>query len=198
MKKRMHGRLRIIAGRDRGRRLDSPPDSRIRPTAGIAREAVFNILQDRIEDSRFLDLYAGTGSVGLEALSRGAGSVTFVERDGRGMSLLLRNIAKMSRAADCVPISSSAPEQCRALAAEGKKFDIVFIDPPYSSPGIPLGKVEPLLASDGVVLYQKPVKDAVGNPFDATRLVRIDSRRYGRIEVTFWAFPEEPANGEQP
>lgn len=121
--------MRIIAGRWRGRTLAAPPGAATRPTADRTREALFSMLASRIgsfEDLRVADIFAGTGALGLEALSRGARSCTFVERDREAVSALKANIARLDAEGTDV----------RAQAAEGfagGPFDVVFLDPPYGS-----------------------------------------------------------------
>ncbi|HEV2569513.1 16S rRNA (guanine(966)-N(2))-methyltransferase RsmD [Sphingomonas sp.] len=121
--------MRIIAGQWRGRTLIAPPGDATRPTADRTREALFSMLTSRLgsfEDLRVADLFAGTGALGLEALSRGARSCTFVERDRQALASLKANIEKLG----------ASGTDIRAQAAEGfagGPFDIVFMDPPYGS-----------------------------------------------------------------
>jgi 16S rRNA (guanine966-N2)-methyltransferase len=121
--------LRIIAGRWRGRPLIAPPGEATRPTADRTREGLFSMLTSRIgsfEDLRVADIFAGTGALGLEALSRGAASCVFVERDREAVTALKANIAKLG----------AEGADVRAQAAEGfagGPFDVVFVDPPYGS-----------------------------------------------------------------
>ncbi len=198
MAKNKHGQMHIIAGEDRGRRLASPADDRIRPTPGMAREAIGSILQDILPGSDFLDLYAGTGSVGLEALSRGARTVTFVEQDREAVTLIRTNIKAMSRPGDCRLMVASAGEQCRAFERSEVRFDLVFVDPPYDVEGISLRKLEPILKEDGILMHQRPEKYPVGDPFKGTRLECYDTRRYGKAELTFWRFPSSgKGNGDE-
>ena len=124
--------LRIIAGRHRGRRLRFPAGVEIRPTPDRVRETLFNWLQPRIDQARVLDLFAGSGALGLEALSRGAAHVTFVEKDRRAAAAIEARDARMGadeRAA------WSVRDALEWLAAQGAEppFDIVFLDPPYDS-----------------------------------------------------------------
>lgn len=185
--------MRIIGGVDRSKRLTSPPDNSIRPTASLMREALFNILQDRIEGATFLDLYAGTGAVGLEALSRGAASVTFVESGAEALRVLRENISKMSRPRDAIVRTASAPAQVRSFQKEGRTFDLIFIDPPYDVPGMPIDLVEPILAEGGLAIHQRPTRNTAGDPFKGTRLTRIDLRKYGKSELSFWSFEPDQA-----
>ena len=132
--------MRIIAGRWRGRTLIAPPGEATRPTTDRTREALFSMLTSRVgsfEELRVADIFAGTGALGLEALSRGAASCTFVERDREALSALKTNIDKLG----------ATGTDIRAQAAEGfagGPYDVVFMDPPY---GTKLGqKVLPRLA----------------------------------------------------
>lgn len=181
--------MHIIAGDDRGRKLISPTDDRIRPTPGMAREAIASILQDILPGCDFLDLYAGTGSVGLEALSRGAKTVTFVEQNREAFQILRDNVRLMTRGKDCHLVPGSVIDQCRQFARQKRRFDVIFIDAPYDIEGIPLRLVDPLLAEGGIAMVQRPVKYAVGDPFRGTRLEEYDCRRYGKAEILFFRFP---------
>ena len=122
--------MRIIAGRWRGRRVDAPPGSSTRPTADRVRETLFSMLTSRLggfEDLRVADLVAGTGALGLEALSRGAASVTFVERDARAAAIIKRNAERLGAADQVQVLSASALALPRSAP-----FDLIFADPPYA------------------------------------------------------------------
>jgi 16S rRNA (guanine966-N2)-methyltransferase len=122
--------MRIIAGRWRGRPLVAPPGAATRPTADRVREALFSMLVSRLgrfEGLRVADLFAGTGALGLEALSRGAAHCTFVERDRAALAALERNIAGLG-AQSLSEIRAGAVER---VAAPPEPFDLVFMDPPY-------------------------------------------------------------------
>jgi len=181
--------LKIIAGQDRGRRLAHPTGNRIRPTPSMAREALFNIIQENLLGSAFLDLYAGTGAVGLEALSRGAASTTLVEDDREAAELIRENIHSMARAKDCYLKSARVENQVAGFARRKEVFDFVFVDPPYENAGIPIRELEPILQEGGVVIHQRPHHNAIGDPFAGTTLEQVDSRRYGKAVLTFWSRP---------
>ena len=123
--------LRIIAGRHRGRRLRFPAGVEIRPTPDRVRETLFNWLQPRIDQSRVLDLFAGSGALGLEALSRGAAQVTFVEKDRRA-ALAIEAVTREWQEANARVVCQNAIAWLEAPASE-PSFDIVFLDPPYDS-----------------------------------------------------------------
>jgi 16S rRNA (guanine966-N2)-methyltransferase len=121
--------MRIIGGQFRGRVLATPPKKGVRPTSSLLREALFNICQNEIEGARFLDLFAGTGAMGFEALSRGAASATFVEREGVAKKCILANAEKLGVRIELIPgdIFSMLP----VLERQGRSFDIIYADPPY-------------------------------------------------------------------
>jgi 16S rRNA (guanine(966)-N(2))-methyltransferase RsmD len=118
--------MRVIAGTYRRRLLKSVPGFDVRPTPDRLREALFNILAPRIGGAAFIDAYAGTGAVGIEALSRGARQVTFVERDPMALACLRQNLASLQIGSEAVVLKGSA---ARLLKERGA--DIVFLDPPY-------------------------------------------------------------------
>jgi 16S rRNA (guanine(966)-N(2))-methyltransferase RsmD len=123
--------VRIIAGSLKGRRLATPTWEGLRPTSDKLRETLFNVLGARIEGAHVLDLFAGTGAVGLEALSRGAAFVAGVESDRRAVALAGRNVAACGRAADYT-IHSGDVLTVLAQLKPSRAFDIVFLDPPYA------------------------------------------------------------------
>jgi 16S rRNA (guanine966-N2)-methyltransferase len=123
--------MRIIAGTLKGRRLDTPDWPGLRPTSDRLRETLFNVLAPRIDGARFLDAYAGTGAVGIEALSRGAAHVTFVEQDRRAQRLIERNLARCGVAEDRYAIIRAGFAGAD-LAAAGP-FHLLFLDPPYGA-----------------------------------------------------------------
>jgi 16S rRNA (guanine(966)-N(2))-methyltransferase RsmD len=123
--------MRIIAGTWKGRRLDAPRWEGLRPTSDKLRETLFNIVAPRVPDARVLDVFAGTGAVGLEALSRGAGSAVFVEQDRRAAALIAANVERCGARDRCAIIRGTA-EQVLQHAIAGDPFDLVMLDPPYT------------------------------------------------------------------
>jgi 16S rRNA (guanine(966)-N(2))-methyltransferase RsmD len=125
--------MRIIAGSHRGRRLSGPQGIALRPTSDKVREALFSIIGTQVSGGRFLDLYAGTGAVGIEALSRGAAAVTFVESDPKAVQLLQRNL----QACQLVDRAQIRVGQTAAFLDRkdwwGGPYDILFADPPYAA-----------------------------------------------------------------
>lgn len=191
MTKRGHGgasrsSVRILSGRWKGRRLDVPAGAR--PTSGRAREALFDILQDAIPGSRVLDLYAGSGAVGIEALSRGAARAVFVEEDAGEISA---NLARLPAAdGQAVVLEGDAVAAAASLARRGETFDLVFADPPYALGATALSRsVVALLAPGGTLVVQTDS----GEPPPAPPGVATGQRRaYGRNVFWFFSAPESP------
>jgi 16S rRNA (guanine966-N2)-methyltransferase len=138
--------VRVVAGEFRGRRLQAPRGARTRPTADRVREALFSMLGD-VSGARVLDLYAGSGALGIEALSRGAESALFVERDARAAAAIERNLASLGLDEPVV-----RQDAVRFLARAKGTFDLVFCDPPYDAAsrlGGPLAERLPALTPEG-------------------------------------------------
>jgi 16S rRNA (guanine966-N2)-methyltransferase len=174
---------RIIAGSHRGRRLAVPPGTGTRPTSDRAREGLFSSLQSLLdlEGARVLDLYAGSGALGLEALSRGAASATLVERDPQALAVLRRNVAELGLPA--VVVDADVPAYL--AGAGGEVVDLVLLDPPYELPVDPvLAALPPLLAPGAVVVAERRTRGPEPAPPPALEALR--SRRYG--EATLWYF----------
>ncbi len=123
--------MRIIGGKYKGKALHPPKDLKVRPTLGRLREAVFNICQSNIEEASFLDLFAGTGAMGLEAASRGASHVTFVEKDRSAVACLRQNVKALGIGEKITIYSKDALRTLERFAKQGTAFDIVYVDPPY-------------------------------------------------------------------
>jgi 16S rRNA (guanine966-N2)-methyltransferase len=143
------GAVRIIGGRWRSRRLQVPPGTDVRPTPDRVRETLFNWLEGSIAGARCLDLFAGTGALGLEALSRGAREVVFVERDPALADALRAQVERLETSASVVAGSAEHVLQRPA----GAPFDIVFLDPPYEVPLEPLLALLPAWLAPGAVVY---------------------------------------------
>ena len=185
--------MRIIAGAAKGRKLDAPK-SGTRPMTGRARESIFSILAQRIRDARILDLYAGSGSLGLEANSRGAAAAVFVERDRQAAATLERNIDRVGlggtvRRTEVKQFLRADTHSVRAdtqfLRAEPARYDVVFVDPPYSEDDEEVRRVleliEPVLMPDGVVVLHRQIRSGVLPP---EFLYTVDERRYGDAVIT--------------
>ena len=175
--------MRIIAGRYRGRVLKSPPSMQVRPTSDRLRETLFNILAPRIEDVRFLDLCAGSGAVGIEALSRGASFATFVDRSRKMCALVASNLALCGITDEESEIfSSEAGEFARHAQTKtdmrGDGWDVVFFDPPYSIDYEPIlaefgAENSLLLRPGGILIAEHHHKNALADSFGTLRRWRI-------------------------
>ncbi len=168
--------MRVIGGIYRGRRLRAPAGFDVRPTSDRLRETLFNILAPHIEGSRFLDLCAGTGAVGIEALSRGASSVTFIDRSRRACAVIESNLATLGVTSNATIIDREAASALKRLAGDAAKFDIVFFDPPYASEiysqvmrQLAAGG---LLSPNAIVIAEHRVKAQLEAEFGALRIYR--------------------------
>jgi 16S rRNA (guanine966-N2)-methyltransferase len=125
--------MRVIAGRYRGRRLQAPPGDATRPTSDRVREALFSVLADRVGGARVLDLFAGSGALGIEALSRGAAEVTFVDTAPAAIRAVKANLEALDAAAEVR--RTDARRFLGAASAAARQYDLVFLDPPYRLAG---------------------------------------------------------------
>ena len=181
--------MRIIAGREKGRRLRAVRGQSVRPTSGRARTVLFDILAPRIAGCRFLDLYAGVGAVGLEALSRGAAFAAFVEANEKACRAIRENIESVGVKEQAEVICKRAESGLKLLSARGEKFDIVFLDPPYAAEREAQAAVEyiggcDLLRERALVVLQHFSKSEV--PARVGRLEVTDSRRIGDTCFSFF------------
>jgi len=163
-------RIRIVAGELRNRRLAVPQGGSVRPTSERAREALFDILGPRVSDARVLDAFAGSGALGLEALSRGAAWVTFVEQDTAAVTTLRANVDALGVGSRCAVVVGQVADVV-APALAGAPFDLVLADPPYAdAERIDLPSLfarARILAADPIVVIERdrrspPARDASG------------------------------------
>ncbi len=163
--------MRVIAGYYRGRNLKSPPSMQVRPTSDRLRETLFNVIAPRIEGARFLDLCAGSGAVGIEALSRGATHVTFVDRSRKMCGLVEANLDLCGVPEDEteVVMSEAAEFLRRAATRDTERWDIAFFDPPYATdylPALAAFGTGTILTDEGLLVvehhHKNELKDAVG------------------------------------
>ncbi len=181
--------MRIIAGRHRGRRLEAPAGLDVRPTGERAREALFDILahgrfgaRPVFEDARVLDAFAGTGALGLEALSRGARFASFIENDRTARAVLLRNIAAIGATAQAAVLAANA---LRPPRAQGP-CELAFLDPPYgtevAAPALTALAASGWFAPDALVVVELPARQKFTPPAGFTLL---EERRYGVARIVF-------------
>jgi 16S rRNA (guanine966-N2)-methyltransferase len=176
--------LRVIAGRLGGRRLRAARGRGVRPTADRVREALFSILGAAVADAAVLDLYAGTGALAIEAVSRGARRARCVEREAGALAALARNVEDLGLAGRVEVVRGDALEACRRIAAAAETFDVVFCDPPYRMELAPLG---PALVAAGWWTTVAVIEHASGTaPLAPPAGVAIDTRRYGDTALSFY------------
>jgi 16S rRNA (guanine966-N2)-methyltransferase len=179
--------LRIIGGAFKGKRLCSVRDTSIRPTADKLRESIFNILSQRVLDAVVLDLFAGTGALGIEALSRGAESVVFVDNRKSALSVLKKNIDSCMLDKKTNVIRWNIRQNLNCIKSKNQDFDLIFLDPPYDKNLIKptlfnLDKSHSLKNGACVV-----VEHSLFEPIPADLLVfePLDQRKYGKTLVSF-------------
>jgi 16S rRNA (guanine966-N2)-methyltransferase len=168
--------MRVIAGTHRGRPLKAPPGANTRPTSDRVRESLFSILGDRVQDARVLDLFAGSGALGLEALSRGAASVAFVDDDRAAIAAVEANLTALKSGAEVR--RTDALRFLRTASQTGAQYDLIFLDPPYRLAerlAPPLSEALPAVLAPGAVAVAESDRRA---PLTLD-LPLNDERRYG-------------------
>jgi 16S rRNA (guanine966-N2)-methyltransferase len=178
--------MRVIAGSLKGRRLKAPTWEGLRPTSEKLRETLFNILAPRMPGARVLDGYAGTGALGIEAISRGAAMVTFVEHDRRAHALVAENLAHCRVENGYTIIRARVERAVDNLGAAS--FDIVLFDPPYDEEtGAAMAAAGEVLAPDGVLVLEHARRRPA--PATAGRLVRVRQVVSGSSALSFYSCP---------
>ncbi|MCA1610642.1 MAG: RsmD family RNA methyltransferase [Acidobacteria bacterium] len=177
--------MRVSAGRWKGRRLEVPDSAR--PTSSRARESLFDVLGDRIAGARVLDLHAGSGAVGIEAVSRGASRAVLAEKNA---AVLARNVGRLEAGGELSVMEVDAEEALRRLSEAGERFEIIFSDPPYGAGARPPSGLEAVLTPGGVVVLQR---DAGTPAPEVSGLAHFRQRAYGRNVFDFFTRP--PAAG---
>lgn len=181
--------MRIVAGTAKGRALLGPKNKKgIRPTADRVRESLFNILGQWMEGLRVLDLYAGTGALGLEALSRGAASLLMVDKDRDAISLCGQNAKALGFGDRCQIWNLPADRALAQLGKAGQQFDLIFADPPYAARVVEdlLEQVEAsrTLGEGGRLVVEHDRRE--GAPERQGGMVRLDQRRFGDTQVSVY------------
>lgn len=180
--------MRVISGSARGRRLEALEGNDVRPTTDKVKESIFNIIQFGIEGRRFLDLFAGSGQMGIEAISRGAKQAVFIEQSRKALSVLKKNIASVRFEEESKVINTDAKA---FLSTNREKFDIAFLDPPYNK-GI-LQDILPLVAENmnkgGLIICESPLKEELSEKIGEFSLDR--SYHYGKIKISVYCVKDE-------
>jgi len=185
--------MRIIAGTARHRIIESVPDSLTRPTTDRIKESIFNILSFRIPGSEILDLFAGTGNMGLEAISRGAKSAVFVDLRKVSIDTIHKNIETLGFTSKSTVYMSEADKAVLFLSKNKNTFDIIFCDPPYHKgldiPSMELIQQERLLKKDGILIVRHHQNTKLPETLGAIEMYR--QKKYGDCIVSFYRYTED-------
>jgi len=188
--------MRVTGGSERGRQLKTPPGSSVRPTSDKVKQALFNILGERVVGAFFLDLFAGAGGIGIEALSRGAGRVMFVDASRDSLGVVKQNIEELGFRNRAEAMLSTAEV---FLKKNTGPYDIVFLDPPYAEkmqPLLELLAVAGILKPDSIVIAELFKKQL--SPVSAGGLTLYREARYGDTVLAFYKFTsQEPVASSQ-
>lgn len=184
--------MRVVAGKAKGVRLGSVPGNDTRPTSDRVKEALFNILQPRISNAVFLDLFAGNGGIGIEALSRGAAQAVFVDAKSACTRMIKSNLTK-AKLSGAEVLTMRVDRAIQRLGNLNQSFDIIFLDPPYGQ-----GLIEPTLAAiydagiiqpDGMVVAEYGAKEDIDLSTSKFQLVRRE--KYGDTVLGFFTLRED-------
>lgn len=194
--------MRIVGGEARGRRLKGPKTAGTRPVIDRVKTALFDILSERVIDAQVLDLFGGTGAIGLEALSRGAAHATFVEINHQMASILRENARATGLADRAEVIRGDAFHFLEAAAAQGRRYDIVYIAPPQyhqlAAKALALVERLPLTQPGGLAIVQIFPKERVDlDQMPLEKLHQIDERRYGSTLLLFYKDQSPEASFQQ-
>ena len=185
-------RVRIISGSRKGHRLVEWEESGIRPMRDFVRSALFNILADLVVNARFLDLFCGTGSVGLEAISRGAWEATFVDRSPKACRIVRRNLDLLGFLDQGSVLERDYAVGIDHLQRRGKRYDLIFVGPPYdkglADSALKLMAEHSILAKDGLIITEVRNKTHLEDRYGP--LERFDKRTYGDNVLDFYSFAE--------
>lgn len=181
--------MRVIAGQAGGMRLKAPGGTTTRPTSDRVKEALFSILEsaDRLQDATVLDLFAGTGSLGIEALSRGAHHVVFVEKNRQAAESLQSNLAHTRLSTRATVIINDCMHSVEHLARRNEKYDLILLDPPYQA-GMYLKMIDfagsTILAPEGMLVAETAARESL--PEQIGPCIRTDRRIYGDTAIEFY------------
>lgn len=182
--------LRVISGKFRGKKLYSVPGANTRPTSDRLRESLFNILSFRVQNAHVLDLFAGTGALGIEAMSRGADTCVFIDKYEGALSIINKNITACNIEEQTKTFKWDIRKNLNCLKSEQPTFSLVFMDPPYNT-----NSIEPtfhnllesrVLIKDALVVIEHSIRETLPN--NISQLQIADQRKYGKTVVSFLNF----------
>ncbi len=186
--------LKVLAGEFGGRLLKAPKGSQTRPTTSMLRKAVFDILQPRIQDAVFLDLFSGSGAMGIEALSRGAKKAIFIDSHKDAILCLKENLALLKLESKALIIQNDVFKALKKLEEMKAYCDIIYVDPPYDRSNLYLELLmffekSSLLKADGTLLLESPIPSPLQSlPFVLSHLKPLTPRRYSNSELYQFIF----------
>lgn len=181
--------MRVISGKSRGKKLISLEGDNTRPTLDRVKEALFNKIQFNIQDATVLDLFAGTGSLGVEALSRGAKEVVFCDKVQEAIKVIKQNVINTNNIDKSIIINKDYNEVLENMSKQSKKFDIIFLDPPYKT-NLAIESMQKiimsdLLTEDGIVVIET---DDINKEKEILKIEKVeifDKRKYGSVWLIF-------------
>ena len=179
--------MRVITGTARGRRLVTPPGEEVRPTTDAVKESVFSIIQFSVEGRSFLDAFAGSGQMGIEALSRGADSAVFLDSGRESLAAVKKNL-QLTGLSDKAQVVST--DTISYLSKTERRFDIAFLDPPYKTGLLiqALSAVTRVMKPGGIIICEHPLEETL--PETAGDFVLKKSYKYGKIRITVFSHKE--------
>lgn len=182
--------MRVISGEFRGRKLEKLEGMEIRPTSDRVKESLFNILGARIYDCAFLDLFAGTGGIGIEACSRGASQLVFIDESAKSINVLKDNLDKLNILDKVEVYNTDYINAINKLASDNRKFDIIFIDPPYSKGFAQNALVHifenGVLKEEGIIITEHDLQDKMPETTGTLSLQR--QKKYGNTMLSFYGY----------
>lgn len=181
--------MRVISGSARGTKLESIDSLSTRPTLDRVKESLFNILQNKIEDSVILDLFAGSGAIGIEFLSRGCKKAIFCDNSSESIKMIQKNLTKTRLIDKAIIINTDYGDCLDKMSRGNQKFDIIFIDPPYKA-DIAIDSVEKilkykLLNPEGIIIIETDEKQREIESLKQLNVEIFDIRKYGRANLIF-------------
>ncbi|WP_250673304.1 16S rRNA (guanine(966)-N(2))-methyltransferase RsmD [Paraclostridium ghonii] len=184
--------MRVISGKARGLKLNTPKNEDVRPTTDRVKESLFNIINGYIIDGEVLDLFAGTGSLGIECLSRGSSKCVFVDLNKSSIDIVKSNIKKARVEANSEVMNTDFKSAIEKVKNNSYKFDVIFMDPPYYKDMFidALEKVEHsnILKEDGVIVVEHDTKHEF--PKNVGRLIKSRNKKYGNTTLTFYSMED--------
>lgn len=182
--------MRITSGELKNRRIKSREGRETRPTLERIKEAIYSIIGEKIVDAKFLDLYAGTGNMTFEGISRGAKRAIMIEQDKEAVRIIIENVNHLGIENKCRAYKNDVFRAVEILSRKNEKFDIIFIDPPYKE-NISIQTIEKifennLLEEDGIIISEHSVYEKMPNKIG--NFVKYDERNYNKKIVSFYSY----------